>query len=568
MSADESAARAWPWGALLAALVVLSTGHRFANGFVFDDEEVIREGGVIHDPSRLADVWTHHTMIASAADPGGVQSVDTYRPLTLTLFFLDAQLSGRSPLGYHATNLLLHLACALLVFALGLVWLGRARAGPACYGAAVFAVHPWLVEAHVWINGRSDPLALALGLASMLVLLRAERAGGARVSSSILAAALFLLGLLSKETLLCCVPAVLLMPPPHGAARRRADLLHRALAVLGASLLYLGLRAAVLEGLRTHRDAAMLGEAAARLPWLLADALRQALAPGLPHLRSLRDEYASLEAWQLALASLLLAGVAVLAWRARRASPLAAWSALWFFAPVVPVAILTTVLWPGFGRYLYLPVAGLAWAVAELAARVTERARRPALLRALAALHVGVLAVMAALFTRDFASSESLYGAAIAARPDVAMGHGWLGIARLDRGDAAGAVGPLSRAAELDPETHRYLIRAGRAALALSDRARAAELADRGIARFRARPEEAAYRLLAVNAMVERDPPRAVGHMVECLRVFPDREDCADALAQLVRSAPDAAENRAALGAALERETDAALAARLRALLE
>lgn len=568
MSGDASAARVWPWGVLLAALVVLSTGHRFANGFVFDDEEVIREGSVIHDPSRLADVWTHHTMIASAADPGHVQSVDTYRPLTLTLFFVDAWLSDRSPIGYHATNLILHITCALLVFALGLVWLGRPRAGPACYGAAVFAVHPWLVEGHVWINGRSDPLALALGLASMLALLRAEATGGARVTRSIPAGVLFLLGLLSKETLLLCVPAVLLMPAPHGAPRRRTDVVHRAAVVLGTSLVYLGVRAAVLDGLRTHRDAAMLGEAATRLPWLLVDAARQALAPGLPYLRSLRDEYASLELSQIALACLVLATVAVLAWRARRAVPLSAWSALWFFAPMLPVAILTTVLWPGFGRYLYLPVAGLAWGLAELGARAMERAGRPSLLGALAALHVGALAVMAAVSTRDFASSESLYGAAIAARPDVAMGHGWLGIARMDRGDARGAIGPLSRAAGLDPETHRYLIRAGRAALELSDRARAAELADRGIVRFRGRPEEAAYRLLAVNAMVERDPSRAVGHLVQCLRVSPDREDCAGALRQLLRSAPDAAANRSALEAELGFETDAAFAAGLRSLLQ
>jgi tetratricopeptide (TPR) repeat protein len=557
----------WPRCAALVLLVLATSGHRFANDFVFDDEEVIRQGALIHDPSRLGEVWTHHTMVASAADPGAVQSVDTYRPLTITLFMLNAQLSGRSPIGYHITNLLLHTGCVLLVFALGLLWLGREQLNAALYGAAVFAAHPWLVVAHVWIDGRSDPLALLFGLGAMAVLLRSAEQPRRRLAA-LGAGVLFLLGLLSKETLLMTAPAVILMPAVHGRPRAgRAELGRRTVAVLGASAIYLGARAVVLEGLATHRDGAMLRDAAERLPWLLVDSLRQSLAPSLPYLRSLRDEYGALATWQLALAVLVLLAVLALAWRVRREQPLAAWSALWFFPPIVPVAILTTVLWPGFGRYLYLPMAGLAWALASLAGWLGARAKRAHLLRALAVVHVLVLGGMAAIFTRDFASSDALYAAAIEARPDVAMGYGWLGIARFDAGDVQGALLPLTRAAELDPDTHRYLIRAGRASRELGDRAGARAIAERGIARFRGRREEASYRLLAVNAMDRRDPAIATDHLVRCLERWPGRPDCERALIFLVSGAPDAAENRAALRAVLQ-DTDPALAASLRPLTE
>ncbi|HJL18889.1 MAG TPA: hypothetical protein RMH99_24715 [Sandaracinaceae bacterium LLY-WYZ-13_1] len=559
--------RPWALALGLALLVVGSTGHRFANDFVFDDEHLIRDGGVIHDPSRLPEVWTHHTMYASAADPGRVQSVDTYRPLTLTLFFLDAQLSGHEPWAYHATNLLLHLGCVWLTFVVAIRLLGRSARWASFYGAAVFAVHPWAVEAHVWINGRSDPLALLLGLGGFWLLLGAEVHGARAAARRVLAAALVLLGLLSKETLLTVLPAMALAPSPAGtdlawAARLRG----RVPPLAGAALAYLGARSWVLSGLAMHRDAAMLAEAAYRLPALMVEGIRHALAPPLPYLRSLRDEYANLAPWQVALFVAILTAAAALAFWGRRRWPVASWSALWFFPPLVPVAIITTVLWPGFGRYLYLPLCGLAFALAAVAQRVRARVERPRWLVAAGASHVAVLAVLAALFTRDFRHSDALYGAAMRARPDAAMPHGWSGLSLRDAGEHRAAARELLRAAELDPSTHRYLVHAGRALLQSGDRAGAARVAARGIRRFHGRPEEASYRLLAVNAMSERDPSRAVAHLDRCLEVWPGRTECRRALERLLHDADDAEAHRRAAERRMRRRPDRAEV--LRALLE
>lgn len=533
-----------PRGAL-AALVLLTlatSAHRYANGFVFDDVHVIEDGSVIHDPANLPAIWTRHTMFASASDPGA-QPIDTYRPVPLTLFVIDAQISGRAPWAYHTTNLLLHLLCVLGVFHLAMRWLEDRSA--ALYGAMVFAVHPWAVEAHVWINGRSDPACLAFLLGGMLALIAAER-GRHAVGLRALALGSLLLSLLSKEVALLAFPAVLLMPPAKGAPRSWAG---RAVPLGLAALAYLAARVAVLDGMRTHRDAQMLGEAARRLPWLLADAVQQAAAPARPYLRSLRDEYADLAPWQIGLGAVVVLLVLLAALRARERAPIAAWAALWFFPPLVPIAILSTVLWPGFGRYLYVPLAGLAWALAAIVPHARAHLARPRVRAALAGIHVGLLAGLAALYTHDLASSESLYTAAIHARPDVAMGHGWLGLARLRAGDARGAVPALNRAVALDPETHRYLAAAGRAYLELGDREGAARVAAVGIHRFHGRPEEAPYHLLAVNAMTARSAERAVAHLVRCLEMWPERPDCAQALSWMLEDAPDRSQNRAALEA-------------------
>ncbi|MCA9617207.1 MAG: hypothetical protein KC586_30810, partial [Myxococcales bacterium] len=136
----------------LFALAALPSLGRFGNGFVFDDQAMIVEGEVIHDLSNLPRAWTSRTMFVSARDDGTTDSVDTYRPLSVTTFFVDAAWSGRSPFGYHLTNLLLHVACTWLLFFVSLrLWPDEERSA-AFVAAAFFATHPWLVEAHVWIN--------------------------------------------------------------------------------------------------------------------------------------------------------------------------------------------------------------------------------------------------------------------------------------------------------------------------------------------------------------------------------------------------------------------------------
>jgi hypothetical protein len=73
-------------------------------------------------------------------------------------FILDGQLWGANPVGYHLTNLLLHLASSSLVLLIArevLVdsWLPAAAAG------LIFALHPVHVEPVIWITGRVDMIS-------------------------------------------------------------------------------------------------------------------------------------------------------------------------------------------------------------------------------------------------------------------------------------------------------------------------------------------------------------------------------------------------------------------------
>lgn len=89
------------------------------------------------------------------------------RPVPAFSFILDALVWRGQAFGYRLTNLLLHLACTYMVFAIG-VQLLRLRKPIAFVAAFFFAVHPCHAVPVVWITGRVDLLPPLFCLAGLL----------------------------------------------------------------------------------------------------------------------------------------------------------------------------------------------------------------------------------------------------------------------------------------------------------------------------------------------------------------------------------------------------------------
>jgi Tfp pilus assembly protein PilF len=86
-------------------------------------------------------------------------------PLTWLSLMLDANLFGRWPAGNHLTNLVLHTANVLLVFA---TFAKATRNAPqSAFVAALFAIHPLHVESVAWISERKDVLSMLFGLLAL-----------------------------------------------------------------------------------------------------------------------------------------------------------------------------------------------------------------------------------------------------------------------------------------------------------------------------------------------------------------------------------------------------------------
>ncbi len=189
-----------PWLYLLViAAVLLAHGAALNSGWVLDDTAVVRtHPDVARGPEAIGDLF------ASGVLPGEMER-GAWRPLVLASFALeaplwrDAQTQALKPMGFHATNLALHvLACLLL-----LVLVHRLVPGmPAvAAGAAILhAIHPVHVGTVSALVGRADLLAVVFGLGALLAWVSWRTRGG--VLALPVGLLCLLLALLSKETAL------------------------------------------------------------------------------------------------------------------------------------------------------------------------------------------------------------------------------------------------------------------------------------------------------------------------------------------------------------------------------
>ncbi|HLG18909.1 MAG TPA: hypothetical protein VI895_03715 [Bdellovibrionota bacterium] len=88
-------------------------------------------------------------------------------PVTILTYQLEHKLFDLDPRGFHATNVVLHLASCLLLFILGRA-LGLGFWG-AFFSMMLFGLHPVVSEPVSWVSGRKDLLALFFSLGATLL---------------------------------------------------------------------------------------------------------------------------------------------------------------------------------------------------------------------------------------------------------------------------------------------------------------------------------------------------------------------------------------------------------------
>ena len=133
---------------------VLAYALCVGGGFVYDDLHSVRDNSAL---TSLANVPRYFT------DVGAFSSLDCrlYRPVLLTTYAVDAAVSGMHPWSFKLTNLLLHIAAALLTF--GIAKRLSVHRTAALVGACLFVVHPMASEAVNTVSGRSNIL-MVVGL--------------------------------------------------------------------------------------------------------------------------------------------------------------------------------------------------------------------------------------------------------------------------------------------------------------------------------------------------------------------------------------------------------------------
>lgn len=285
------------------------------------------------------------------------------------LWGLDSLLHGGSAAGYYATNIALHIACMVAVYALCARWTGSRLGGIA--GGIVFGFLGPTIQVVSFLSAREDAvstLAFVIAVGLWPAAKDSRRAQAAVVALY----AVICLSKLSGVTL----PGVLLaldlatMPPQQALAPRR---LLRRYGPLAAVLLVMVAAWAGLIGLQGAGSYAALRGGGGDPTGVLAANLYQGLLhPLADHpARHWRPVDRALVGAQAALLPLcLILG----AWRGRRAVVAGglAWIALGLLPPAALLGWNPEQSW-GDGRYFHLASAGLALLVAGAVAPMGRR---------------------------------------------------------------------------------------------------------------------------------------------------------------------------------------------------
>jgi Tfp pilus assembly protein PilF len=320
---------------------------------------------------------------------------DNWHPLTWVSLMLDSSLYGLDPAGFHATNLALHIANAILLFLLlqrmtGASW-------RSAFVTALFAVHPLHVESVAWVAERKDVLSTLFGLLTVWAYVRyAEKPGRARYLAVLF---LFAASLMAKP-MLVTLPLLLLlldfwplrrMPPELNlfghqlrvAEEDEATLYCRTspgrLVVEKAPLLALSMVSSTLTIWAQTQAIAMAIPLQYRLLNAALSFLRYMVKMVWP--ANLYINYPYPQGWPIwfpVIAAIFVVFFSVVAVREAKRRPYVFTGWFWFLIALVPVIGLVQVGIQSIAdRYTYVPIIGLFIVVAWLGCDLAEQWRLP-----------------------------------------------------------------------------------------------------------------------------------------------------------------------------------------------
>jgi tetratricopeptide (TPR) repeat protein len=177
---------------VIVAVVAWIYGPVRHGDWLWDDDIDITQNHITQGAGGLWNIWFQ---------PGA--QLDYY-PLKASVQWVQWHLWQGDTLGYHLTNIFLHLVSALLVWRL----LDKLGLRLAWLGGLLFALHPVQVESVAWIAELKNTLSTPLFLLSMCLYLDYDRSGSRR--DYVLALGFFLLAMLSKSAV-AMFPVVILL---------------------------------------------------------------------------------------------------------------------------------------------------------------------------------------------------------------------------------------------------------------------------------------------------------------------------------------------------------------------
>ena len=400
---------------------------------------------------------THNPVVLSGLNAQSIAwafraiNVGNWHPITWLSHMLDCELyqlkdGSQWAGGHHLSNVILHVANTLLLFALlirltSTVW-------RSAFVAALFALHPLHVESVAWVSQRKDLLSAFFGFLTIWAYVEFTRTR--RWTSYVAMLVCFALSLMSKP-MLVTLPFVLLLLDfwPLRRLSYSAIIEKLPLFVIAIASCVVTVIAQARGGSISAIDEISLAGRTTNAIVACGVYLRQTVWPlNLGPFYPLQTRW---PAWVVAAAVSVLAAITVIAtaFSRRRPALLVGW--LWFVGTLVPVIGLVQVGSQAHAdRYTYVPLIGIfitiAWAIPDLGGRT-----RP-WIAAICIIGLSLLGFHAIEQVQHWRNSVTLSQRALVVTDRNAVSHFNLGMAYSERGDLHSAIEEFKSAAEIKPE--------------------------------------------------------------------------------------------------------------------
>ncbi|MBI3619337.1 tetratricopeptide repeat protein [Candidatus Peregrinibacteria bacterium] len=446
---SEFPLRAWLLLAIaLTGIALLVYGASLRNSFVeFDDGVLIFKNPIVQGPTP-----TNVARAFTSYDP------ELYIPLTFVSYQFDYLIGGLSPLLYHAHNLALHIANALIVFWLAMLLIRRKDLAVSC--ALLFLVHPLNAEAVAWAAARKDLQSAffsLLAFGTYIVFVRSEKRLWYRLSI-----AAFLLALLSKVTAIL-LPLLLLALDDVEGRRWSWKLVwektpYFLLSILFGIIAYGGKTGAI--GSATMLDYMLLGGKSAVFT-LQKFFVPAGLSVLYPYTAAIT--FSSPDLLFSLLVTIALIVIAILSRRWTRSIFLCACI---FFLTIAP-SFGNVNKGDGFldfyfasDRYAYLPMIGLllllAYGMKFLLERKNEQRMFPLFMKIPTAIIATIFGVLAFRQSLVWANTETLFKNALAVYPNSHLAHNIVGSYLRDEGNTEGALAQYQASIAIRPTARAW----------------------------------------------------------------------------------------------------------------
>jgi len=348
---------------IITAAVLISYSNALSSGFVYDDISLVVDDPRLTSWDNLYLIFTSGYWFDSPTGSG------LYRPLSVSSFLVEHMLAGNNPFLHHLDNILLHLLCALLVYAIT-KFVFKDRLTP-IFAAVVFAVHPVHTEAVAWVSGRAELLSVFFMLLAFWLFLR-KPAGKASLA---LSCAVYFVGLLSKETAVV-LPGligayILFIEPAADGISGRIRRLSVLLSYLAVFVLFMLIRLGAIGVLGpSGAERTLLNQTKYHVFLIMSEALFHYMRLGfLPFNLSMDYLYRhapSFFYWRVMLPVIITAAFFALTKPILRASRGSYFAALWFYICLLPVSNIIPIGIIMSERAMYAPSAGVCMLIGAM----------------------------------------------------------------------------------------------------------------------------------------------------------------------------------------------------------